>query len=90
MASTQRTHVVPSDFVQRWYVPSDTEAKQEYLVTCLVMPSIRNLPADPDALVRIPIACTCKNFEKRAADCKHMTRVAKSVDGLHQPVRKTQ
>ena len=72
--------MTPKDLISYWLVPSSS-GKDQYVVTTLVRPAYGGI-----GNVRVPVACTCKDFHHRVHDCKHMQRVAKSVDGLKKHV----
>ena len=66
--------MTPKDLISYWLVPSSS-GNDTYIVTTLEHNS-----------TRVPVACTCKDFHHRVHNCKHMARVAKSVDGLKKHV----
>jgi hypothetical protein len=59
--------------VRRWLVPASDTATAPYVVTCV---------ASGEA--RVSVACTCPSFIHRIRECKHMTRVNVSVEGLKE------
>jgi hypothetical protein len=67
-----RVAMTPKDLVIYWRVPSSS-GNDTYVVTTLEHNG-----------TRVPVACTCKDFQFRIHDCKHMARVAKSVEGLQK------